>query len=84
METMKLEDRPGDLLHDPGETTERRRVQPAEREVLDLLGADPGHRPWLRLSVDEWERVDRVAEALHDARAHDPLPTPRSSAEERA
>lgn len=65
------------MIHDSHtDVTERRRATPAEREVLDLLHLSHRDR-WVRLSLDEWDRVDRVAAALHDARAHDPMPAPR-------
>ncbi|HET6849858.1 MAG TPA: hypothetical protein VFH74_13410 [Gaiellales bacterium] len=79
----KLEDRPGELIHDPGETTERRRPTPLEREVLSLLGIGAGQQ-WVRLSISAWDRVERVAAALHDARSHNPVPMPRHSLEESA
>ena len=50
------------------DVSERRRVTPAEREVLGLLGlATDG--PWVRLSLAWWSRVDAVAARL------EPFPT---------
>lgn len=37
------------------DVSERRRVTPAEREVLGLLGLDDG-QPWVRLSLAMWSR----------------------------
>lgn len=75
---VKTEDHPpADLIHETADdVTEPRRPTAAEREVLDLLDLDPERRPWVRLSLADWRRVDAVAARI--ARA---VPAPRSSSE---
>jgi hypothetical protein len=48
--------------HDPlTDVSDLHPVTPDVREVLDLLGIDPGHHPSVRLPRADWARVSAVA-----------------------
>ncbi len=56
------------MFHDPcTDVSEARHPTWAQREVLDLLGPDPASA-LVRLSVSDWRRVSKVADALAQAR----------------
>lgn len=56
------------MFHDPyTDVSEARCPTPAQREVLDLLDAVPAGGS-IRLSLSDWRRVDRMADALAEAR----------------
>jgi hypothetical protein len=71
------------MIHDPHtDVSEARRPAPAELEVLDLLGLNPAHSTWIRLSLSEWRHVDDVAAALAEARTqHAVIPRQRVCSE---
>ena len=69
------------MFHDPcTDVSEARHPSPAQREVIDLLGLAPA-AALVRLSVSDWRRVDRVADALAQARTRPAvIPRPRAEA----
>lgn len=79
---MKAEDLPdSDVVHDScDDVSDARRPTPGEREVLDLLGLDPEHRTWVRLSRTWWARVDALEARI--ARADAAIPAPRTSTDQ--
>lgn len=52
-----------DYLHDSAETTEARTPTDQQQRVLELLNYPTG--PRVRLSLDDWGRVERVTAALN-------------------
>ena len=56
------------MFHDPyTDVSEARNPTRAQREVLDLLDVAPGGG-LVRLSLSDWRRVDKMADALAQAR----------------
>ena len=69
------------MFHDPRtDVSDARHPTPAQREVLDLLGLAPACA-LVRLSLSDWRRVDKVADALAQARTRPAvIPRPRAEA----
>ena len=69
------------MFHDPcTDVSEAQHPIWAQREVLDLLGLAPTSA-LVRLSLSDWRRVDRVADALAQARTRGAvIPRPRAGA----
>lgn len=70
------------MFHDPCiDVSEARQPSRAQREVIDLLGLAPA-ATLVRLSLVDWRRVDRVVDALAQARSRPAvIPWPRTEAE---
>ncbi len=73
------------MFHDPcTDVSEARHPSQAQREVIDLLGLAPAAGV-VRLSLSDWRRVDRVVDALAQARTRPAvIPRPRAGAGVRA
>lgn len=69
------------MFHDPcTDISEARHPSPAQREVIDLLDLAPA-AALVRLPLSEWRRVDRVVDALTQARTRPAaIPRPRTGA----
>ncbi len=69
------------MFHDPcTDVSEARQPSRAQREVIDLLGLAPAAAV-VRLSLSGWRRVDRVVDALAQARTRPVvIPRPRAGA----
>ena len=73
------------MFHDPcTDVSEARHPSQAQREVIDLLGLAPA-AGMARLSLSDWQCVDRVVEALAQARTRSAvIPRPCAGARVRA
>ena len=69
------------MFHDPfSDVSTARHPSPAQREVIDLLDLAPA-AALVRLSLSDWHRVDRVVDALAQARTRPAvIPRPRAEA----